>query len=208
MRLHRAAWFAIGGIAMALGALAGYAVLRPDAEPLKFNARDVTGVPWGKDFQLTDHAGNPRTLADFRGKVVMLFFGFTHCTDVCPTTLAMLAQAIRLLDDDARQVQGLFVTVDPKRDTPDVLAKYVPAFHPTFLGLYGDEAATARAAQEFKIYHHAHEPDKRGSYDVEHSGQVYVLDPEGRLRLFFRSRDASPESVAHDLRLLIGQRPV
>jgi len=208
MRLRRAAWFAIGGIALALGVLAGYAVLRPGAEPPKFNARDVTGVPWGKDFQLTDHAGNPRTLADFHGKVVMLFFGFTHCTDVCPTTLAMLAQAMRLLGDDARQVQGLFVTVDPKRDTPEVLAKYVPAFHPTFLGLYGDEAATARAAQEFKIYHHAHEPDKRGSYDVEHSGQVYVLDPEGRLRLFFRSRDASPESVAHDLRLLIGQRPV
>lgn len=203
MKLRRAAWFAVGGIALALGALAGYVMLRPAAEPPKFNARDVTGVPWGKDFQLTDHAGNPRTLADFRGKVVMLFFGFTHCPYVCPTTLATLAQAMRLLGDDARQVQGLFVTVDPKRDTPDVLAKYVPAFHPTFLGLYGDEAATARAAQEFKIYHHAHEPDKRGSYDVEHSGQVYVLDPEGRLRLFFRSRDASPESVVHDLRLLI-----
>jgi len=208
MKLPGAVWFAVGSIALALGALAGYAVLWPGAEPPKFNARDVTGVPWGKDFQLTDHAGNPRTLADFRGKVVMLFFGFTHCTDVCPTTLATLAQAMRLLGEDARQVQGLFATVDPKRDTAEVLAKYVPAFHPTFLGLYGDEAATARAAQEFKIYYRAQEPDKRSSYGVEHSGQVYVLDQKGRLRLFFRSHDASPESVAHDLRLLIGQGPV
>ena len=199
--MTRAAWFAVAGAALLAGALAGYALLRPG--PVQFKAVDVTGVPWGKDFQLLDHLGQRRTLADFRGKIVMLFFGFTHCPDVCPTALATIAQARGLLGEDARRVQGLFVTVDPKRDTPQVLAKYVTAFDPSFLGLYGDEAATERAAKEFKIFYHAHTPDTHGAYGVDHSGQVYVIDGEGRLRFYIKSHDTTPEAIAHDLRLLI-----
>lgn len=195
----------LAALTLAAGALAGYATLRSPSGQTTFAAVDVTDAPWGKDFQLTDHAGKRRTLADFRGKVVMLTFGFTHCPDMCPTTLATLAEATRRLGDDAGQVQGLFVTVDPKRDTPPVLAKYVPAFHPAFLGLYGDEAAIERTAKEFKIFYRAQPPNEQGAYSVDHSGQVYVIDKAGRLRLYIKSHDATPDKVAHDLRLLIGQ---
>jgi protein SCO1/2 len=202
MSAARLLWLAVGAAALAIGA-AGYAVLRLSAAPAQFNATDVTGVPWGKELRLTDHTGRPRTLEDFRGKVVMLFFGFTHCPDVCPTALATIAQARGLLGEDARRVQGLFVTVDPKRDTPQVLAKYVTAFDPSFLGLHGDEAATERAAREFKIFYHAHAPNTHSAYGVDHSGQVYVIDAKGRLRLYVKSHDAAPEAIAHDLRLLV-----
>jgi len=202
---RRMIWLAVGAAALAAGA-AGYAWLRPSAAPLKFNAVDVTGAEWGKRLELLDHHGKRRTLADFRGKVVMLFFGFTHCPDVCPTALATLAQARRLLGEDAAKVQGLFVTVDPERDTPEILSKYVTAFEPSFLGLYGDAAATEAAAKEFKIYFRAQKPDANGAYGVDHSGQMYVMDPQGRLRLFIRSHDAAPEAIAHDLRLLIEGR--
>ena len=158
----------------------------------QFKSTDITGVDYGKSLALTDHTGRPRTLADFRGKAVVLFFGFTHCPDVCPTTLADVSQALKQLGSDAQRVQVLLVTVDPERDTPEALAKYVTAFDPRFLGLYGDEAATRRAAQEFKIYY---EKRKTGdSYSVDHSGQSYVIDPQGRLRLLVR-----PERIASDL---------
>jgi protein SCO1/2 len=200
---------AFSGIAVAAALVAGgllaYATFVQKPAPVAFNGVDVTGAPWGRDFALTDHHGRPRTLRDFRGKVVMLFFGFTHCPDVCPTAMATLGEATRRLGDDAKEVQGLFVTVDPKRDTPEVLAKYVPAFHPSFLGLYGDDAATARTAKEFKIYYHAQAPNEHGSYSVDHSGQVYVLDRSGRLRLYIKSHDATPEAVVHDLKLLLGE---
>lgn len=205
MRLRPALWFAMCNIALLAGALTAYTMLRPEARAIAFNAVDVTGVPWGRELRLSDHREQPRALSDFRGKVVMLFFGFTHCPDVCPTALATLAQARRLLGEDAQRVQGLFVTVDPKRDTPQVLAKYVTAFDPSFLGLYGDETEVARAAAEFKIFYHAHAPDAHGAYGVDHSGQVYVIDAQGRLRLHIRSHDAAPESIAHDLRLLIDE---
>ena len=103
------------------------------------------------DFRLADHNGKVRTPAEFRGKAVALFFGYTHCPDMCPTTLADLAQAMRLLGNDAARVQVLFVTVDPERDTPEMMAQYVPAFHPSFLGLHGDEQATAQAAKAFYV---------------------------------------------------------
>jgi protein SCO1/2 len=201
----QALWAALALAAVAVGA-AGYAWLRPGAAPPTFNAVDVTGADWGRRLELFDHQRKARTLSDFRGKVVMLFFGFTHCPDVCPTALATLARARALLGPDAEQVQGLFVTVDPKRDTPEILAKYVTAFDATFLGLYGDEAATQTVAREFKIYYHAQKPDANGAYGVDHSAQVYVIDGEGRLRLYIRSHDAAPEAIAHDLRLLIGDR--
>ncbi len=206
MALPRILPYAVAAVTLAVGALAALATWPPDAWRPKFESVDVTGVPWGSGFDLTDHLGNRRTLADFRGKVVMLFFGFTHCPDMCPTTLAMLAEAVRSLGSDAAQVQGLFVTVDPKRDTPRVLAQYVPAFHPAFLGLYGDEQTIARTAKEFKVFFQAQPANQYGSYSVDHSGQVFVFDKRGRLRLYVRSSGATPESVAHDLRLLIGER--
>lgn len=166
----------------------------------QFKSTDITGVDYGKSLQLTDHTGRARTLQDFRGKAVVLFFGFTHCPDVCPTTLAEVSQAIKQLGPDGERVQVLFVTVDPERDKPEALAKYVTAFDPRFLGLYGDAEATRRAAQEFKIYY---EKRKTGdSYSVDHSGQSYVIDPQGRLRLLVRP-DRIGADLADDLKTLL-----
>ena len=162
-----------------------------DGRP-RFKSTDITGADYGKTLELTDQTGRPRRLEDWRGKVVVLFFGFTHCPDVCPTTLADLSQVMKQLGTDAERVQVLFVTVDPERDTPEVLGEYVGAFDPRFLGLYGDAAATQRAAREFKVFY-----EKRKTadgYSVDHSGQTYVIDPQGRLRLFVR-----PERLASDL---------
>ena len=203
MSLHRAVPWVLAAAALAAGALVAYSALRLDAGRPKFEAVDVTGVDWGRGFELTDHHGKRRTLADFRGKVVAVFFGFTHCPDMCPTTMAMLAEAVRKLGSEAGIVQVLFVTVDPKRDTPQVLAQYVPAFNPAFLGLYADEATTERTAKEFKVYFKAQAPNEHGAYSVDHSGQVFIFDKSGRLRLLTRSSKATPDSVAHDLRLLL-----
>jgi protein SCO1/2 len=159
-----------------------------------FRSTDITGVGYGQSLDLTDHTGKPRHLGDFRGKAVVLFFGYTHCPDVCPTTLADAAQAMKALGPDADRVQVLFVTVDPERDTGDVLAKYVTAFDPRFLGLYGDAEATRRAAKEFKIYYEKRPESAPGSYSMDHSSQTYVIDPQGRLRLLVR-----PERMAEDL---------
>ena len=151
-----------------------------------FKNTDITGADYGKDFTLTDHTGKTRTLADFRGKVVVVFFGYTRCPDVCPTTLADLKTAKELLGEDGKRLQVLFVTVDPERDTPQLLAKYVPAFDPSFLGLYGDASATARAAKEFKVFYQKAPGKAPGSYTMDHTSGSYVFDPQGRLRLLVR----------------------
>jgi protein SCO1/2 len=173
---------------------------RPGAP--KFKLTDVSGVDFGKALDLTDHNGQPRTLADFRGKVVTVFFGFTHCPDVCPTTLAEMAQVVKALGPDGERVQVLFVTVDPERDTQQVLKQYVPAFNPGFLGLYGDAEATARAAKAFKVYFQK-QPPKDGHYSVDHSAGTYILDREGRLRLFAGYGTGAP-ALLHDIRILLG----
>jgi protein SCO1/2 len=171
------------------------------AQAPRFKLTDVTGAGFGKALNLTDHNGRPRTLADFRGKVVTVFFGFTHCPDVCPTTLAEMAQVMKELGADADQLQVLFVTVDPERDTQKLLAQYVPSFHPGFIGLYGDRDATARAAKEFKIYYNQ-QPAKSGSYSVDHSAGTFILDREGRLRLYAQYGQG-PAALLHDIRLLL-----
>lgn len=169
----------------------------------KFKSTDITGVDYGKSLDLFDHAGKPRRMEDFRGKAVVVFFGFTHCPDICPTTLAEAASALKKLGPDAERVQVLMVTVDPERDTQEVLAKYVTAFDPRFVGLRGDLAATQRAAKEFKIYF---EKRKTGdTYSVDHSGQSYVIDPQGRLRLLVR-HDRISTDLADDLRTLLKER--
>ena len=166
----------------------------------RFKSTDITGADYGKTLELTDHTGRPRTLDDFRGKAVVLFFGFTHCPDVCPTTLADAAQALKALGGDAKRVQVLFVTVDPERDTQDVLGRYVSAFDPGFIGLFGDAAATQRAAKEFKVYYEKRKTAE--GYSVDHSGQTYVIDPKGRLRLFVR-HDRIRADLPDDLRVLL-----
>jgi protein SCO1/2 len=168
----------------------------------KFAASDVTGSAFGRDFALQDSDGRERTLADFRGKAVVLFFGYTQCPDVCPTTLATLAETMKRLGPDADRVQVLFVTVDPERDTPQVLAQYVPAFDPSFLGLYGDAQATQRAAKEFRIFYAKNSSSTPGSYTVDHSAQTFVFDPQGRLRLLVRP-ERIPQDLAADLQTLL-----
>ena len=170
-----------------------------DTSP-QFKSTDITGAPYGQVLELTDHDGKPRKLEDFRGKAVVLFFGFTHCPDVCPTTLADIAQAVRSLGAGAERVQVLMVSVDPERDTAQSLAKYVTAFDPRFLGLRGDLETTKRVAGEFKIYF---EKRKQGeSYTVDHSAQSYVIDPQGKLRLLVR-HDRIAQDLAADLRTLL-----
>jgi protein SCO1/2 len=170
-----------------------------DSRP-QFRSTDITGAPYGHALELTDHTGKPRRLEDWRGKVVVLFFGFTHCPDICPTTLAEISSSIRQLGPDADRVQVLLVSVDPERDTQEALAKYVTAFDPRFLGLRGDLAATRKVAAEFKIYF---EKRKQGEgYTVDHSGQSYVIDPQGRLRLLVR-HDRIGQDLAADLRTLL-----
>jgi protein SCO1 len=167
----------------------------------RFQLTDVTGADFGKELDLTDHNGRPRTLPDFRGKVVVVFFGFTHCPDVCPTTMHDLALVMKELGADAQRVQVLFVTVDPERDTREVLAQYVPSFYPSFLGLYGDPEATMRAAKSFKVFYQK-QPQAGGSYTVDHAAGAYILDGEGRLRLFAQY-GAGPQALLHDIRALL-----
>lgn len=170
-----------------------------------FQNSDVTGVDYARDFALTDHNGKPRTLADFKGKVVVMFFGYTQCPDVCPTTMVELAGVMKELGPLADQVQVLFVTIDPARDTQALLAHYVPAFDPRFLGLYGDAAATAKVAKEFKVFYAKVEGQTPDSYSMDHTAGSYVFDRSGKLRVFLRhGQGAAP--IVHDLKLLLEQK--
>lgn len=171
--------------------------------PPAFNNADITGVDYAQDFALTDHHGKARTLADFKGKLVLLFFGYTQCPDVCPTTMAEMAAVMQELGPQADQVQVLFVTLDPQRDTPALLAQYVPAFDPRFLGLYGDPAATDKVARQFKVFYARVAGSTPGSYSIDHTAGSYVFDRNGKVRLFVRhGMGAAP--VTHDLKLLLG----
>ncbi len=168
--------------------------------PSPFHASDIGAMFTQADFRLTDHNGKPRTLADFRGKVVVLFFGYTHCPDICPTTLADLARMMRKLEKDADKVQVLFITVDPERDKPELMAEYVPAFYSSFLGLYGDEQATAQAAKAFYVAY-MKQPAKSG-YNMDHSVGTFLVDPQGKVRLR-APQDQSADWLAEDIRLLL-----
>lgn len=168
--------------------------------PSPFKAADVSAKYARVDFQLKDAAGKTHRLTDFKGKVVALFFGYTHCPDVCPTTLADMAQVRRMLGKDAEKLQVLFVTVDPERDTPELLAQYVPAFDPSFIGLYGDAQATARVAETFAVRYQKQQ--LASGYSVDHSAGTYLMDPDGRVRLL--APYAQPvEWLLGDIRLLL-----
>ena len=166
-----------------------------------FQLTDVTGAPFGKALELTDHNGQRRTLADFKGKVVALFFGFTHCPDACPTTMAELATVAKELGTDASQFQVLFVTVDPERDRPEVLKQYVPAFHPSFLGMSGSAEDISRTAKEFKVYFQKSQ-QPGGNYTLDHSAGTFVFDKQGRLRLF-GNYGVGAKPILHDVKVLL-----
>lgn len=175
---------------------------KPPAPKASFVNTDITGADFGKGFELTDHTGHVRTLADYRGKVVAVFFGYTQCPDVCPTTLAEMAQVKKQLGADGDRLQVLFITVDPERDTQDVLAGFVPAFDPGFVGLRGDKAQTEKAEKDFKIFVQR-VPGKDGkSYTIDHTAGTYLFDPQGRIRLFVQhGQDA--QSLVKDIRQLM-----
>ena len=168
----------------------------------QFTAIDITGADYARDFALTDHNGKPRALSDFKGKAVVVFFGYTQCPDICPTTMIELAHAMKALGNDAGRVQVLFVTLDPERDTRALLAEYVPNFDPRFLGLSGDADATAKLAKEFKVFYQKAPGKTPTSYTIDHSASSYAFDPQGRIRLALRPGQ-SADSIAHDLRLLL-----
>lgn len=178
-----------------------------DGKP-QFRNTDITGADYAKGFALTDHNGRQVTLADYKGKVVSVFFGFTQCPDVCPTALAEMREVVAKLGPDGAKLQVLFITIDPERDTQALLAQYVPAFHPSFVGLYGDAATTAAVAKDFKVYFQKVPGKTPGSYTMDHSAGTYVFDPQGRLRLFVRPAPAgdtgsSLERLVSDIRLLL-----
>jgi protein SCO1/2 len=162
----------------------------------------MTDVTLTSDFVLPDHNGTPRKLADFHGKVVALFFGYTHCPDVCPATLTDLAGALKLMGEQAKDVQVLTVTLDPERDSAEVLKKFVPSFNPTFLGLRGDVAQTVKVTQDFKVYFSKQESKSKAGYTVDHSSGVYVFDKTGTLRVIMKAGQ-SQKDIAHDLGLLL-----
>jgi len=185
------------------GSLAGCDKLGPSAPAAAaFNGVDITGAEYGRELALPDADGQARTLGDFKGKVSVVFFGNTQCPDVCPTTLAELARIKQSLGADGSRVQGVFVTVDPERDTAEVLKAYVGNFDPSFVALRGSAAQTTAAAREFKVFF-AKVPGKTpDSYTMDHTAGSYVIDAKGRLRLFERY-GTPPEALAADLKQLL-----
>jgi protein SCO1/2 len=171
-------------------------------QQVAFQNTDVTGLDYAKGFALTDHTGKPRTLADFKGKVVVVFFGYTQCPDVCPTTMAEMASVMQKLGPLADQVQVLFITLDPERDTQQLLASYVPAFDKRFIGLRGTPEQTAKTAKEFKVFYAKVPGSDPNSYTIDHTAGSYVFDRDGRLRLFIR-HGQGPDPIVHDLRQLL-----
>ena len=188
----------IAAVLLAL-ALAGCGLDKP-----QFNNTDITGAEYGKALRLADPSGKVRTLADFKGKAVVVFFGFTQCPDVCPTTLAEMKTVKKLLGDDGKRLQVLFVTVDPERDTAELLANYVTAFDPTFLGLRGDPEATAKVAKDFKVFYQKVPGTTPDSYSIDHTAGSYIFDPQGRLRLFVRHGQPA-DKIAADIKTLLAQ---
>lgn len=197
MRLR--SFFVLCAAVLALGACG------QKMEPVAFQNTDVTGLAYGRDFSLHDHNGKLRTLTDFRGKAVVVFFGFTQCPDVCPTTMMEMSNVMQALGPDADRVQVLFITVDPERDTAELLSQYVPAFDKRFLGLRGDLAETDKVAKEFKVFYQKVPGKTPGSYTMDHTAGSYVFDPQGRIRLFIR-HGQGVESIAHDLKILLAEK--
>lgn len=188
-------------IAIVVGLILALSACSENAK-LDFKNTDVTGLTYASDFSLPDFNGQVRHLADFKGKLVVLFFGYTQCPDVCPTTMAELATVMQQLGPLSDQVQVIFISLDPERDTPQLLAHYVPAFDKRFLGLVGSLAATKKTADDFKIFYEKVPGKTPGSYTLDHSAGSYVFDKQGNVRLFVRFNQGT-EPIVHDLKLLL-----
>lgn len=184
---------------VAMGLIALLSACSPP-EPLHFNSADMTGVEYGKDFRMLDGDGHERTLEEFKGKVVMVFFGFLQCPDVCPTALSRAVAVRELLGADADKFQLLFVTVDPERDTPEALKSYVQRFDPSFIGLYTTPERTAEVAKSFNVYY-AKVPTG-DSYTMDHTATSFVFDQNGRLRLAV-AHNLPPDLIAADVQTLL-----
>jgi protein SCO1/2 len=192
--------------ALAVGVLGGCDRLGGGAQKPSFKAVDITGAEYARELSLPDADGNPRRLSDFKGKVTLVFFGYTQCPDVCPSTLAELAAVKRDLGKEGERVQGVFVSVDPERDTPQILKAYMASFGPDFVALRGSPEETKTAAQNFKVFY-AKSPGKtEGSYTMDHTAGTYVFDAQGRVRLFVRYGSGA-EALVHDLKLLLAENP-
>lgn len=190
-------------VLLLISVIIGVFVILPRVQPRVFHGMILQATAPAADFTLTAHTGEQVSLSDFRGKWVVLYFGYTFCPDVCPLTLADLARAMRLLDaKQADRVQVMMISVDPERDTPQRLAQYVPVFHPAFLGLTGSEEALAAAATPFGIYYARQEVGGASGYLVDHTASVTVLDDQGRVRLIWPF-GVSAEMMAEDLRGLV-----
>jgi protein SCO1 len=177
--------------------------LTAPSKAVQFQAVDITGADYAKTLSLTDQDGVARTLADFRGKVTVVFFGYTQCPDVCPGTMAELAQVKKSLGADGARIQGVFVSVDPERDTAAVLKGYLASFDPSFIALRGTPEQTAAAAKEFKVFFAKVPGRTEGSYTVDHTAGSYILDADGKIRLFVRYGSGAP-ALAADLKALLG----
>jgi protein SCO1/2 len=178
------------------------AACKPAAEAGKFVATDITGADFGQTLSLTDHTGKHRTLADFKGKAVALFFGYTHCPDVCPTTMADMKQAMKLLGSRADELQVLFVTLDPERDTQEVLAKFVPSFDTRFIGLRGSVDEITATAKAFKIFSSKVQSEGSSAYTIDHSAGMYVFDKAGKIRLYIDYGER-PVDMARDIKQVL-----
>lgn len=165
-------------------------------------ATDITGADFANTLSLTDYNGKSTSLSDFKGKVIVLFFGYTHCPDVCPTTMFDLNLALKKIGSKANQIQVLFVTLDPVRDTQQVLAKFVPSFNKSFIGLRGDEQQTAETAKNFKIFYSKQVEAGKSDYVIDHSAGLYVFDKQGKIKLYI-NYGQKPDEIAHDLKGLL-----
>lgn len=183
-------------------ALFAACLLACNRAPVAFHNTDLTGASFGRQLTLPDHAGQQRSLSDFSGKAIIVFFGYASCPDVCPTMLAKLAEVMKTLGDDASRVQVLFVTVDPERDSAERLKEFVPWFYPTFLGLRGDAVQTRAATEEFRVFAAKKQVSGEMGYVIDHSTGAYVFDPAGRLRLYVKDA-SSVADIAADIRLLL-----
>ena len=201
---RRAALAALAGAAGSGALLGGCDRLGLGSRAPAFQGIDITGANYAGELALPDPEGRVRTLAEFKGKVVVVFFGFTQCPDVCPTTLAELAAAKRALGADGARVQGIFVTVDPARDTPEVLRAYVAAFDPSFVALRGSDEQTLATAKAFKVYFNKVEGRTPGSYTIDHTAGSYVFDTQARVRLFTR-HGAGEAALVSDLKRLLAE---
>ncbi|PXX39989.1 protein SCO1/2 [Undibacterium pigrum] len=180
--------------------LGSMSLLACSRTPVAFNGIDITGAKYASDFQLRGHDGKEYSLASFKGKYLLIFFGFTQCPDVCPTALSRAVHIRKLLADKAEQLQVIFITIDPERDTPELLAQYMKAFDPGFLGLYGDMKKTQEVAADFKVFYQ--KVPSGSSYTMDHTAITYVFDAQGKIRLALK-HEQTAEQCAADLRALM-----